>query len=360
MKIGEVCERTGLTKRAVRFYIECGLVDPAIVERNLKDYREYSAADEQRLRVIAVLRQSQFTIEQIGRMLQKPETIPEVLGEYRAALTAQTRELASLKEGADALLGETESLKSAEHVAEALREYHTHGDPDMTPHFRRYDDESMDEQIPPRQSRWGNAILAALLILALTVGTAVGVGRWNDWVRRPRIGDERARLVEYQTGPEERAVYYLPSGSLLTVQVVEERSDSFELAGVGEKTALEREGYSSTAYSTYTVERIGTNPESNVLYTYDGRSAYEAWTVSRYDSEGFGKLATITEERGGIETKQLLKDPEHMTETERFVTDAITALRNVAPLWRMMLLPVAASLLAAAFLWFLLKKLLKI
>ena len=33
MKIGEVCERTGLTKRAVRFYIECGLVDPEIVER---------------------------------------------------------------------------------------------------------------------------------------------------------------------------------------------------------------------------------------------------------------------------------------------------------------------------------------
>ena len=110
MKIGEVCERTGLTKRAVRFYIECGLVDPEIVERNFKEYREYSPEDERHLKVIAVLRQSQFTIEQIKQMLQKPKEIPAVLGEYRAALNAQTKELTGLKEGADALLGRRKEL----------------------------------------------------------------------------------------------------------------------------------------------------------------------------------------------------------------------------------------------------------
>ena len=81
--------------------------------------------------------------------------------------------------------------------------------------------------------------------------------------------------------------------------------------------------------------------------------------VGNHDVEGFGLLASITKEQNGRTEQTLLEDPQHLTETEKFVTDAITALRNYKPLWRMLLLPVGASLAAAAFLWFLLKKILK-
>ena len=55
MKIKEVCERTGLTRRAVRFYEEKGLVSPDIDAGN--EYRDYSEADVRRLRLVARLRE---------------------------------------------------------------------------------------------------------------------------------------------------------------------------------------------------------------------------------------------------------------------------------------------------------------
>lgn len=47
MKIKEVCERTGLTRRAVRFYEEKGLISPEIREEN--EYRDYTETDVCRL-----------------------------------------------------------------------------------------------------------------------------------------------------------------------------------------------------------------------------------------------------------------------------------------------------------------------
>ena len=54
MKIKEVCERTGLTRRAVRFYEEKGLISPEIREEN--EYRDYTETDVRRLQLVARLR----------------------------------------------------------------------------------------------------------------------------------------------------------------------------------------------------------------------------------------------------------------------------------------------------------------
>ena len=54
MKIKEVCERTGLTRRAVRFYEEKGLISPEIREEN--EYRDYTETDVCRLQHVARLR----------------------------------------------------------------------------------------------------------------------------------------------------------------------------------------------------------------------------------------------------------------------------------------------------------------
>lgn len=58
MKIKEVCERTGLTRRAVRFYEEKGLISPEIREEN--EYRDYTETDVRRLQLVARLRGYRF------------------------------------------------------------------------------------------------------------------------------------------------------------------------------------------------------------------------------------------------------------------------------------------------------------
>lgn len=83
MKIKEVCEKTDLTERAVRLYIENGLVAPSINEsyygrRNV----EFSAEDVERLKSISVLRKAGFSIAQIKLMLTEPEKSKEVLQEF--------------------------------------------------------------------------------------------------------------------------------------------------------------------------------------------------------------------------------------------------------------------------------------
>ncbi len=53
MLINEVCKKTGLTKKAVEYYIEQDLICPAAQDNG---YRDFTAGDEERLRIIAALR----------------------------------------------------------------------------------------------------------------------------------------------------------------------------------------------------------------------------------------------------------------------------------------------------------------
>ena len=70
----EITARTGLTDRAVRLYIENGLVSPQ-VEKNYAGRRtiDFSEADLQTLRQIALLRKAGFSLEQIRQVEQGPE-----------------------------------------------------------------------------------------------------------------------------------------------------------------------------------------------------------------------------------------------------------------------------------------------
>ena len=49
MKIKEVCERTGLTERTVRFYMQKGLIAPKGEWRNGREYSEFSETDVEML-----------------------------------------------------------------------------------------------------------------------------------------------------------------------------------------------------------------------------------------------------------------------------------------------------------------------
>ena len=74
MKMKEVCARTGLTERAVRFYVREGLIAPPAQERGGRIWLDFSEENVARLRSIATLRKAGFTIDEIrsmGRDFQK-------------------------------------------------------------------------------------------------------------------------------------------------------------------------------------------------------------------------------------------------------------------------------------------------
>ena len=68
MKMKEVCTATGLTERAVRFYVQEQLVIPQSQCRGGRTWLDFSDADVERLKAIATLRKAGFTVEEIRSM----------------------------------------------------------------------------------------------------------------------------------------------------------------------------------------------------------------------------------------------------------------------------------------------------
>ncbi len=80
MKIKEVSEKTNLTERAIRLYIEEGLIAPSVNEsysgrRNIDFFPE----DVERLKSISVLRKAEFSISEIKLLQSQPEKSKEIL-----------------------------------------------------------------------------------------------------------------------------------------------------------------------------------------------------------------------------------------------------------------------------------------
>ena len=69
LRIQEVAAETGLTTRAIRYYEEIGLLEPAA--RSEGDYRLYDASDLDRLQFIRSLRDDAgFSLAQVGQLLE--------------------------------------------------------------------------------------------------------------------------------------------------------------------------------------------------------------------------------------------------------------------------------------------------
>lgn len=84
MKIKAVCERTGLTDRAIRLYIDSGLLAPDKTE-NYAGRRsfDFSEGDIRRLDQIAALRAAGFSIAQIRELMTDPGAIARIVGEVK-------------------------------------------------------------------------------------------------------------------------------------------------------------------------------------------------------------------------------------------------------------------------------------
>lgn len=148
LRIQEVAAETGLTTRAIRYYEELGLLEPAA--RSDGAYRLYDASDLERLRFIRSLRDDAgFSLAQVGQLLED-ETARERnrerfrttqdAGERRAivedARDRVERQIATLiakRDRLDAMIVEAERRRS--HLGAHLSELG--GDPDTHPERHR-------------------------------------------------------------------------------------------------------------------------------------------------------------------------------------------------------------------------------
>ena len=73
MLVNEVCKECSLTKKAVEYYVEQGLIRPEVTENG---YRHFSKADVLKLKRIAVLRGLGFSVPEIRSILVNDDRTP--------------------------------------------------------------------------------------------------------------------------------------------------------------------------------------------------------------------------------------------------------------------------------------------
>lgn len=135
MKIKEVSTKTGLTEKAIRLYIENGLIHPYVESGVYRNSYTFSETDVRELEEISVFRKAGFSIFEISLIKEMPEKLPELLEKKRMSLEIEIEEKKSMKEAMSRL--EVHELGNASQIADSLR-----------PAIKKEDD--LKEDIPKR------------------------------------------------------------------------------------------------------------------------------------------------------------------------------------------------------------------
>lgn len=110
MKINEVEQSIGITKKNIRFYEQQGLLKPS---RNLNNgYRDYSPDDVLMLRQIKLLRKLGIPIEEIKKLQSNYLTLEDCLRRHLITLERESKNLASIQSFCQRLLSEDVTLDS--------------------------------------------------------------------------------------------------------------------------------------------------------------------------------------------------------------------------------------------------------
>ncbi len=186
MKIKEVCERTGLTERTVRFYMQKGLIAPKGELRNGREYSEFSETDVEMLQAVATLRELSFSIDEILTMQRTPGAIPSIVEARREAARIQHE----TAENAYAVLGrlDTDGVSDVAGLAARAREAAAHRPhPTPPPKPKEINDSGMGDrcnQVPfeiKEKWNWGAFLMPVLWGLSNHVYQAL-------WCFLPVIG----------------------------------------------------------------------------------------------------------------------------------------------------------------------------
>jgi DNA-binding transcriptional MerR regulator len=118
MKISEVMEKTGLTKRAIRYYEDEGLLSPSI--NNDNNYRDYSLDDMDRLIKISLLRQLDLGISDIKGLIVEPSSINKILKNHLERIDENINRLQTSKHIIRGII-ESSGISDANDFTERLR-----------------------------------------------------------------------------------------------------------------------------------------------------------------------------------------------------------------------------------------------
>ena len=111
--IGEFSRASGLPIKTLRFYHEKGLLVPEAVDPG-SGYRYYSDANLEKARIIVVLRELEFSLEDVGRILNECDEDSEVLTfleRRRAALRDDIRHRRNLVSSLDRIIQKEHEAK---------------------------------------------------------------------------------------------------------------------------------------------------------------------------------------------------------------------------------------------------------
>lgn len=90
VRMKDVCERTGLTDRAVRLYIDSDLLSPEEeISYTGRKSIQFSEKDVETLEIIATLRKADFSISDIREMQRSPENIQRILDAHKLTLAEE-------------------------------------------------------------------------------------------------------------------------------------------------------------------------------------------------------------------------------------------------------------------------------
>lgn len=120
MLINEVCKECNLTKKAVEYYTEQGLIQPRITENG---YRQFSETDALKLKRIAVLRGLGFSVPEIRTILENDSrtAIYDVLNRKEFEIVELQTKQALIKQLAESgdwehIEGQVEALQNKQSI----------------------------------------------------------------------------------------------------------------------------------------------------------------------------------------------------------------------------------------------------
>ena len=111
MKINQVEQTIGITKKNIRFYEQEGLLKPTRVANG---YRDYSNEDLETLRQIKLLRKLDIPIEEIRRLQENRQTLDDCLHRHLIVLKRRRSNLDATESFCRRLLEEGKDLKNLE------------------------------------------------------------------------------------------------------------------------------------------------------------------------------------------------------------------------------------------------------
>ena len=126
MKIKQVEELVGITRKNIRFYEEQGLLN---VERAENGYREYHTADIARLQEIKLFRKMDISIEEMKLLFEKKKSLQICLEQHLKELDHRKEGLSKMQDMCERLILEHRSLESlnAEDCLEEIEQMEKEG-----------------------------------------------------------------------------------------------------------------------------------------------------------------------------------------------------------------------------------------